>query len=91
MGEEDTWWISSGIVCLGTILNNRNFSYIFILGDFNADPFMSRTWEDLTNLCQRNHVLYQFLTLSMLILLLLYLTTTRAVSGWEEIQMMLRE
>lgn len=36
------------------ILSNNVFNSVYFLGDFNADPFMGRAWNQLVNFCDLN-------------------------------------
>ncbi len=37
-----------------SVLIDHDFNFIFILGGFDADPFMSRAWNNLVSFCERN-------------------------------------
>ena len=39
------------------IINDINYDSIYILGDWNADPYFGRAWKNLSDFIQRNNLI----------------------------------
>lgn len=59
---------------LEDVLSNQRFDSVYILGDFNADPFIGRAWNHLTDFAL-------MLICWIPILLLLYLLMMQVLNG----------
>ena len=45
----------NGLSELENIIVSMKFDSIYFVGDFNADPFIGRAWENLSNFRKRNN------------------------------------
>ena len=45
-----------GLHALEYVLINYDLNSVYILGDFNADPFMSRAWNHFNHFCEKNYL-----------------------------------
>ena len=60
--KSDIWEIETesvyldNLAKLGNILSEHNFDEIYIIGDFNADPYSGRAWRNLSEFMEQNYL-----------------------------------